>query len=234
MIRPLCRVTEDGGVLTLTLDRPEKRKALDEPLLAELIRALEAAAPPRVVVLTGAGDAFCAGADLGPLKGIADPEERRRAFAPHAVRLSEMIGRVMMLLADPGRISVAAVNGPAAGGGWILAMGCDFRVAADGARFWFPEIELGRAIGEASNDLLTAYAGPAVAREIVMLARRYDAGELLALRLLNRVVPRAELAAAAAAMAARLAATDPAALATVKARIAAAALSGALAKPWGR
>ncbi|WP_374448295.1 enoyl-CoA hydratase/isomerase family protein [Stella sp.] len=234
MTRPLCRVAEDDGVLTLTLDRPEKRNALDAPLLAELIQALEAAAPPRVLVLTGAGDAFCAGADLGPLKGIADPEERRRAFAPHAVRLSEMIGRVMMLLAAPGRISIAAVNGPAVGGGWILAMGCDFRIAADGARFWFPEIELGRAIGEASNDLLTAYAGPALAREIVMLARRYDAAELLALRLLNRVVPRPELLPAAAAMAARLAATDPAALATVKARIAAPMLAAALAKPWGR
>ena len=234
MSRPLCRVTEDGSVLTLTLDRPDSRNALDEPLLRELVAALEAAAPPRVLILTGAGDAFCAGADLSPLKGIADPEERRRAFAPHAVRISELIGRVMMLLADPGRISIAAVNGPAVGGGWILAMGCDFRIAADDARFWFPEIELGRAIGEASNDLLTAYAGPALAREIVMLARRFEARELLALRLLNQVVPQAELPAAAAAMAGRLAGMAPDALATVKRRIAAVALAGALAKPWGR
>ena len=230
----LCRTDRDGEILTLTLDRPDKRNALNEPLLLEMIALLEATDQPRIVVLTGAGEAFCAGADISLLKDIDDPAERQRAFAPHAIRLSELIGRLMGLLAEPGRISIAAVNGAAVGGGWILAMGCDFRIASTEARFWFPEIELGRAIGEASNHLLTAYAGPALAREIIMLARRYNAADLRAMRLVNEVVPADDLLPSARAMADRLARSSSGALATVKRRINAAALADALAKPWGQ
>lgn len=79
MSRPLCRVAEDGAVLTLTLDRPDRRNALDEPLLLELVAALEAAAPPRVLVLTGAGNAFAPAPTSG--RSRASPI-RRNGAAP--------------------------------------------------------------------------------------------------------------------------------------------------------
>lgn len=225
-----CDVGVDGPVTTVTMRRDDRRNALDAAMLGELKAAFAAIAArpaPSVVVLAGVGNTFSAGADLSPLKGISDPAERRRVFAPYGARIAELLVEAIEVLLSPNIISIAAVNGHAVGGGWGLALACDFQVAAAEARFWFPEIELGRAVTPLTCRIVTAQAGPRLAREILMTARRYSADALLARGLVDQVVPAQAVPAAAAALAARLAGFDATALALLKRRIGACAFTDA-------
>ena len=219
---PRVRLACAEGIAWVTLDRAEKRNALDGPTLDELKAAIMGVVEEArcgVLVLTGAGTTFCAGADLSGLKSIADPDERKRAFAPTAAYIAERIREIVHLLLTADLVSIAAINGPAVGGGWIMALGCDFRLATPDARFWFPEIELGRAIGEPSIDTLVELAGPTAAREIALTARRYSAEDALRLGLLTRIVVREDLESATKEWAAKLAATDRTALVRVQRRM---------------
>lgn len=221
-----CRVALNAGIATVTMDRDDRRNAFDADMLTELretFAGIVARGDARVVVVTGVGNTFSAGADLTPVKGIADPAERRRIFAHHGARIADLLIETLHTILTPDITTVAAINGHAVGGGWGLAMCCDFQIAAEPARFWFPEIELGRAVTPLTCRIVTAQAGPILAREILMTARRYTAADLKARGLVNDVVSPDALPAAAAELAARLKDFDPTALSILKARIHAAA-----------
>jgi enoyl-CoA hydratase/carnithine racemase len=128
-------------------------------------------------------------------------------------------------------ITIAAVNGYAVGGGWALALGCDFRIAVEEAQFWFPEVDLGVPLSPDSTALLTAHVGPAVAKEIIITCRRYMANELLPLGLLNQVVKKDALSSSVGALADSLVNKNPKAVIVSKATVNAAALGGAIVTP---
>ena len=179
------------GVLTVTLDRPHARNAINTQMGREL-RALFAplvyAAPDvRCIVITGAGDkAFCAGGDLKERNGMSDTEWR----AQHAI--FEEAGHAIMHCAAP---VIAAVNGAAFGGGCELALACDFIYAAKGARFALPETSLGIMPGMGGTQTLPRAVGERRAKEIIMSARPFSADQGLAWGMVNEVCEDADLRA---------------------------------------
>lgn len=183
------------GVAWLTLNRPEKRNALSIALRNEVVDALEVLASDeevKTVVLTGAGDVFCAGFDLGEFR-LAGPGDQQRLWESsdrfHAACLSFPLPLV------------AAINGPAIAGGFDLAVMCDLRIAAETARFAHPEQEWSDVVYGPLQDLV----GGGVARDLCFTGRSVDAGEALALGLVSKVVPAADLSAEAGEMAAAVA-----------------------------
>jgi enoyl-CoA hydratase/carnithine racemase len=221
-------LTRDGAVATVTLDRPERRNALSDALLTELAAAfteLRDDAGVRVVVVTGAGPVFSAGADAGLRSGMS-AEERRQVFANRKSQFRRLFERANTLLEGLEQPTIAMVNGHAVGGGWGLALACDFRIAAAEAQFWIPEVDLGVPLGVGSTARFVRLVGPARAKEIILECRRYSAAEALALGLVTRVMPAATLADTVREYAALLAAKPFRPLAEAKARINAIARTG--------
>ena len=184
-----------GAIATVTMNRGERRNALSDAMLAELAGAfaeLRDDPTTRVVIVTGAPPVFSAGADAG-LKAGMSPEERRQAFAGRKTQFRRLFERAQTLLENLEQATIARINGHAVGGGWGLTLACDFRIAAAEAEFWIPEVDLGVPLGVASTTRFVRMVGPARAKEIIMECRRYTAAEALALGLLTRVAPRAEL-----------------------------------------
>jgi enoyl-CoA hydratase/carnithine racemase len=181
-----------GGVLTVRLDRPEARNALTDEMLAGLRRALELAAADdavRAVVLTGTGEAFCAGADVSRFEGEPDP----RRFRFDSQRLTDLVGLVERIE----KPVVAAVNGIAIGLGVQLALACDLRVGSRSARFAFVEGKLGLLPTHGGVGRLVRLVGLARARDLLLGSATVDAERAHELGLLTEVVPDDELAAAA-------------------------------------
>ncbi|MBI4588557.1 MAG: enoyl-CoA hydratase/isomerase family protein [Candidatus Rokubacteria bacterium] len=227
----LAHVTleRQGWVATLTLNRPDRRNSLSDPLLEDLISALEALrddASSRVVVVTGADPVFSAGADAPGMKASMTPEERRRVFGARTTQFRRLFERVTTLLENLEQVTLAAVNGHAVGGGWGLCLACDFRIVSEEAQFWIPEVDLGVPLGVASTARFVRLAGEALAKEIILGGRRYSAAEAKAMGLVHQVVPGAELAKTAREYAERLAAKPFRPLAQVKANINAIARAG--------
>jgi len=221
-------VERAGAIATVTLNRPARRNAMSDALLVELLAALEALrddARIRVVLLTGAPPAFCAGADAG-LRGSMSETERRQAFLAHKSRFIRLFPSVLAVLEGLEQPTIAVVNGHAVGGGWVLALGCDMRWAAAGAEFWIPEVSLGIPLHAAFTTRFVRLVGPARAKEIIMEGRRYAAAEAQALGLVHRVVPGADLSAGAREYAEALARKPAGALAAAKARIGIIAATG--------
>ncbi len=178
-----------GGVLTLTLDRPEKRNALSLGLVEALHAALELAdldAEARVVVLRGAGKDFCAGADLDELLASADLTLAENEAT--ALRLGALFGR-MRALPKP---VIAVVHGRALAGGAGLVTACDIAVAGAGAQLGYPEIQRG-FVPAMVMTLLRRAAGEKAALDLVLTGRLLGAEEARATGLVSRVVPDAEL-----------------------------------------
>src|SRR5918992_1680968 len=208
---PPVRVEVAGWVATVTLDRPEALNAISTelaPALADAVEPLATDPRARALVLTGAGErAFCVGADLKQRAGLDDHgwfvqrEAFRRGFA--AVRRCPLP-------------SVAAVFGFALGGGTELALSCDLVVAADDSTFGLPEVRLGLVPAGGGTQLLARRVGRSVAKDLVLTGRRVGAAEALRLGLADRVVPRAEVPAAAAALAAEMAGNAPTAVRMAK------------------
>ncbi|MGZ8763280.1 MAG: enoyl-CoA hydratase/isomerase family protein [Acidimicrobiia bacterium] len=176
---------DERGVATLTLDRPAVKNALSIQLRDEISDALDrlvADDASKVVVITGAGDAFCSGFDLKEF-AVEDPEFRTRLWAS-----SDRYHRTVLQFPLP---TVAAVNGVALAGGFDLAVMCDIRVASDRARFAHPEITFGEVVYAPLHDLV----GGAVARELCFTGRDVDADEAKRLGLVSSAVPVAGLAA---------------------------------------
>jgi methylglutaconyl-CoA hydratase len=202
----------DGGVLTLTLHRPEKRNALNAMVMAELTKALEAAAKDavcRVVVLTGAGEAFCAGMDLEHLEALGEKtEEEHRAD-------SMQITRLLRTLYDLPKPTIAAVNGAAIAGGMGLATVCDFTLAVPEAKFGYTEVRIG-FVPAIVSAFLREQIGGKQARDLLLTGRLIKADEAHALGLVTRVVPAAELMSEARALAAKLMENSPQAMEATK------------------
>jgi enoyl-CoA hydratase/carnithine racemase len=221
-------LARDGPIATVTLNRPDRRNALGDGLLTALgsvLGELRDDRDTRVVVVTGAPPVFSAGADA-PIRGSMSPEERRRVFLASSSQFRRLFERATTLLEGLEQVTVAAINGHAVGGGWGLALACDFRWAAAESEFWIPEVDLGVPLGVASTARFVRLVGPARAKEIILECRRYPADECRALGLVHRVVPGDRLATEVRAYAERLAAKPFRPLAEAKARINAIARTG--------
>jgi enoyl-CoA hydratase/carnithine racemase len=221
-------VARDGRVVTVTLNRSDRRNSLSDAMLTDLGAAfaeLRDDAASRVVIVTGAPPVFSAGADA-PLKREMAPEERRRVFLARRSQFRRLFERVTTLLENLEQATIAMVNGHAIGGGFGLTLACDFRWAAAEAMFSIPEVDLGVPLGVASTTRFVRLVGPARAKEIIMECRRYTAAEAHAMGLVHRVVSEDKLAAAVREYAGTLAAKPFAPLAQVKARINAIARTG--------
>ena len=191
------------GIATLTLNRPERLNALSTPIMEGLLAALPRLAQDAavgVVVLTGAGRAFCSGGDV---KSMAEGSVERSL--PEAV--THLRGRmeVSRLLHEMPKLTIAMVNGPAAGAGLSLALACDLRVAAQSARFITAFAKVGFSGDFGGSYFLSKLAGTGRARELYYLSEPLDAERALALGVVNRVVPDAELHDATMTLARKLA-----------------------------
>jgi enoyl-CoA hydratase/carnithine racemase len=221
-------LARDGAIATVTLNRPDRRNSLSDPMLTELAAAfaeLRDDVETRVVIVTGAPPVFSAGADAG-LKGSMSPEERRQAFGQRKSQFRRLFERANTLLENLEQATIAMINGHAVGGGWGLTLACDFRWAAAEAQLWIPEVDLGVPLGVASTTRFVRLVGPARAKEIIMECRRFSAAEAQTWGLVHRVVPGAALAKEVRAYADALAAKPFRPLAEVKARINAIARAG--------
>lgn len=202
----------DSGVLTLTLNRPEKRNALSAPLLSALNAGLERAdldAAVRVVAVRGAGKDFCAGADLDELLASADKSVEENEQAALAM------GQVFLRLRQIPKPVVAVVQGRALAGGAGLATGCDLIIAEESARFGYPEIQRG-FVPAMVMTLLKRLVGEKVAFDLAATGRVLSAGEAAGLGLISRVVADAEFEAQVNELLRALAAASPTALAFTK------------------
>lgn len=202
----------DGHVLELTLNRPDRLNAVSRPLYERLISDLEGAdSDPdvRCVVLTGAGRAFCAGADL---KAHADgpPDEFER------VRYIDAAQRANELLQGITKPVIAAVNGAAVGAGLELALSSDLIIAAEGAKLRLPEVALGTFIGGGVAYTLVERVGIARARELIYFGDFFSGAEASAMGLVNRAVPGDQVLALAREWADRLVERAPRSLAAAK------------------
>jgi enoyl-CoA hydratase/carnithine racemase len=216
------KLVKDDGVAVLTFDRPEKRNPLNEDSLSELhdhLMALRDDNEVRALVLTGSGASFSAGADMSHMKGVTDEAERLRLFSAVPARRRQLVRRTMELLVNHELPTVAAVNGFAVGGGWFLALACDFRIAVEGAEFWMPEIDLGVPGPREPERRLREEVGSARAKEIVMTCRHFKSEELYQWGLLNRVVKKTELMPVAMELARYLASRKRSALIQAKAQL---------------
>jgi methylglutaconyl-CoA hydratase len=205
-------VARKDGVLTLTLNRPDKRNALGTALIEALHAALDDAdADPavRVVALRGAGKDFCAGADLSELLASADraPADNER----DALRLGELFLRIRRLA----RPVVAVVQGRALAGGAGLATACDIVLAARSAQLGYPEIQRG-FVPAMVMTILRRLAGERAAFDLVATGRVLGADDARAMGLVTRVADDAELESVAAELLATLASRSPTALALTK------------------
>jgi len=205
-----------SGVLTLSFDRPEVKNAIDTAGQNLLVRLLtDAARHPgvKVVVLTGTGSSFCTGADVRSM-GAPDPDdaiaqefghtELWQALESRTDRLKRL-AEASLLLHGMGKPTIAKLRGPAAGMGFSMALACDFRLAADNAFFVSSFAKIGTPGDYGGSYFLTQLVGPSKAKEIYMFSDRVAAAEALALGMVNRVLPDAELDAATDAFALRLA-----------------------------
>jgi enoyl-CoA hydratase/carnithine racemase len=176
-----------------TIDRPERRNALNAELCVQLLEYLEAERDLRTVVVTGAGDkAFCAGADLVVRSEDASEPGGSDTFRPAFDRLLDAI-------VDYPAPVLAAVNGPAIGAGMQLAVACDLRIAAFGATFSIPAGRLGVFLSPPNVQRLAALAGQGAARDVLLTGRTLAADEAAVVGLVQRRVPNALDAALALA-----------------------------------
>ncbi len=214
-------LSRDGLIATVMLNRPERRNALSDELLSDLgavLTELRDDANTRVVVVTGAPPVFSAGADAG-LKSSMTAEQRRQMFATRKSQFRRLFERANAVLENLEQITIAKVNGHAIGGGWGLALACDFRIADAAAQFWIPEVDLGVPLGVGSTTRFVRLVGPARAKEIILTCRKYSATEAQALGLVHEVAAPGTLDDAAAKYAERLLAKPFRPLAEMKARI---------------
>jgi len=194
------------GVAVLTLDNPDQRNAMSDEMTSSWVAAIDELAADRsvrVVVVTGEGSAFCSGGNTSWIASEPDAtvdELRERMLPFYRAWLS------IRRLEVP---TIAAVNGPAIGAGLCLALACDIRYAATGARLGVPFVKLGMHAGMAGTYLLPDVVGPAHARDLLLTGRVVDADEALRLGLVSRVIDPADFDAEIRATAEAVAATAP-------------------------
>lgn len=213
------RYEVEASVATLTLDRPERLNTMNRALLDDALAAIERAASDddvRVVVLTGAGRGFCAGGDLG-----ARGDDAVLAGGPlegDVARLRALM-RSSQLLREMPKPTIAAINGACAGAGLAWACACDLRYAAASARFSTAFLTAGLSGDFGGTWTLPRIVGAAKARELYLLADRFDATEAERIGLVARTLPDDELLPHVREVAARLAGSAPLALRAIKANL---------------
>lgn len=178
---------KEDGVAVLTIDRPEALNAMNVDMLAELRETIEQAEGDDdilVLVVTGTGKAFIAGADIAHMKDFSSRQAKEWSeYGQDTVGMLEKMKKPV----------IAAVNGYALGGGTELAMACDIRVASDKAVFGQPEVKLGMIAGFGGTQRLPRLVGPGKAKEMLFTGDHYDAQAAYEMGLVNKVVPADEL-----------------------------------------
>jgi methylglutaconyl-CoA hydratase len=201
----------DSGVATLTLNRPDKRNAISFELIDDLLRALDevAKSDALVVILTGAGKAFCSGMDLDNLKALLgrSPEQN--------LHDSQTMVRLFRALYEFPKVTIAAVNGAAIAGGTGLALLCDFTLAVPEAKFGYTEVRIGFVPAIVSTFLLRQ-VGEKQARDLLLTGRLFGADEAARMGLINEIVPPENLMMRARELAALLMENSPASLRATK------------------
>ncbi len=185
-------VEREGGVLNLTLDRPERRNAITDDIVLALIDAIDAAgsdADVRVIHLTGSGDHFCSGFDLG-LRGKR--EERPRTGATQR-QMRWHVNRLIPVLLETQTPIVTSGRGWCIGLGLNLLLASDFAVVAEDARLWAPFVESGFTPDSGGSWLVTRMAGVARAKELLMLGRKVSGADAAAWGMIHRAVPAAQV-----------------------------------------
>src|SRR4051794_14361748 len=203
-------VERNEGIVTVTLNRPEKKNAANATMWNELLDVFEEVADrvdDRVMVVTGAGDAFCSGADL---------TDAARAERPHQLVAMRHIADVALALHRIAKPTIPKVNGVAAGAGCNLALGCDLIVASENARFSEIFARRGLSLDFGGSWLLPRLIGLHKAKELAFFAEVIDADEAERLGIVNRVVPAGELDKFVDDWAAKLLALPPTALSLTK------------------
>src|SRR5215469_6617803 len=202
---------ESNAIITLTLNRPDKRNAMNGELIEDLLQALDAAAQSsaRVLILTGAGKAFCAGMDLENLKLLTSRTHEQ------TIKDSETAARMFRTLYDFPKPTIAAVNGAAIAGGTGLATVCDFTLAVPEAKFGYTEVRIGFVPAIVSSFLI-ASIGEKRARDLLLTGRIFGAPEAHELGLVNEVVAPDQLMNRALELAGQLAENSPASLRVTK------------------
>jgi len=202
--------TAEASVGRLTLDRPDKLNALSIDTLTELTAAarwFDEQRHVKVVIVSGAGRAFSAGADLSSFEG--KPEISPRDAADRGREMAEALEGMRAL-------TIAAIHGWCVGGGLVLAAACDLRIAAEDARFSIPEVDLGIPLAWGGIPRLVREIGPALTKELVLTCRPFDAAEARGAGFLNRVVPAEALEDTVEKLAVSLAAKATHVLASTK------------------
>ena len=201
----------DGGVATITLNRPDKRNAISFELIDDLLRALHEVAKSNSIVLivTGAGKAFCSGLDLDNLKALLgrSPEEN--------LKDSRTMVQLFRTLYEFPKVTIAAVNGAAIAGGTGLALLCDFTLAVPEAKFGYTEVRIGFVPAIVSTFLLRQ-VGEKQARDLLLTGRLLGAEEAARIGLVSEIVPPDDLMARARALAALLMESSPSSLLATK------------------
>jgi methylglutaconyl-CoA hydratase len=205
------RLTYDSGVVTLMLNRPEKRNAISDQLMDDLLRAFEevATSAAQVLILTGEGKAFCSGMDLENLQALIGRS------AEQSLQDSELVARVFRSLYEFPKVTIAAVNGAAIAGGTGLALLCDFTLAVPEAKFGYTEVRIGFVPAIVSTFLLRQL-GEKQARDLLLTGRLIDAKEALHLGLVKEIVPGEQLMGRARELAAQLIENSPTSLRLTK------------------
>jgi methylglutaconyl-CoA hydratase len=201
----------DGGVATLTLNRPEKRNAISFDLIDDLLRALDEVSKSEAIVLivTGAGKAFCSGLDLDNLKALLG-----RSPAQNLKDSQTMVQLFRSLYEFP-KVTIAAVNGAAIAGGTGLALLCDFTLAVPDAKFGYTEVRIGFVPAIVSTFLLRQ-VGEKQARDLLLTGRIFGSDEGARMGLISEIVPAENLMARARELAALLMENSPASLRATK------------------
>jgi methylglutaconyl-CoA hydratase len=196
-----------GEIATITLNRPEKRNAISPEMIVEILAAFDEveSGPSRVVMITGAGKAFCSGMDLEALKSLAQqsPTEQRE----DADRLTKLFRRIWSFP----KPTIAAVNGHAIAGGCGLATLCDFTIAVPEAKFGYPEVRIG-FLPAVVSIFLVRQIGEKQARNLLLTGKTIDAAEAHRLGLVSEIVASDQLIKAAQELAATLIASSPTSL----------------------
>jgi methylglutaconyl-CoA hydratase len=204
-------VSDNGPIRTITLNRPQRRNAMTPEMQMELISVFEetAVSECRVVVLSGAGEAFCSGLDLSVLEKLhGETALDHRADA-------ERIARLFLALHELPMPTIAAVNGAAIAGGCGLALICDFTVATPAAKFGFTEVRIG-FVPALVSAFVVLQMGDKRSRDLLLTGRIFDANEALRVGLVTEIVPAEDLARRVLSLAETLIANSPQSLAATK------------------
>jgi len=211
LIYKTVQYSESQGIATITLNRPDKRNGISYELIDDLTAALKQAAgsSAQIVVLTGAGKAFCSGMDLDNLKQLTGRSHEQN------LKDSETMASLFRSLYDFPKPTIAAVNGPAIAGGTGLATLCDFTLASPEAKFGYTEVRIGFVPAIVSSFLI-ANVGEKRARELLLTGRIFGAEEAHKLGLVNEIVAPEQLMPRALELAQQLMENSPASLQATK------------------